>query len=167
MRVRPARQADLPAVVAIEQASFGDPWPPESFASLLERDSAWFAVAEVPEGVVGYAVVFLVADEAEIANIAVHESVRRRGVGAALLDASLAAARAHGAGNVYLEVRPSNVAARALYESRGFVQIGVRRRYYRRPVEDAIVLQCALDATEASNVSADASRRGGSLERRA
>lgn len=145
--VRRAREADIAGVSQIERASFGDPWPDEAFQALLERDVAWFAVAEAPEGdrhrlkVAGYLVALVVADEAEIANIAVHNDVRGRGVGGALLDAALDEARSRGVTSVYLEVRESNASARSLYESRGFRKVGRRRGYYRRPVEDAIVLR--------------------------
>jgi ribosomal-protein-alanine N-acetyltransferase len=88
-------------------------------------------------------VAWFAADEGEIANLAVREPTRRRGIGAALLDAALAEGTRRGAANMYLEVRESNEAARRLYASRGFEEIGRRRRYYRHPVEDAIVLRRA------------------------
>jgi [ribosomal protein S18]-alanine N-acetyltransferase len=72
--------------------------------------------------------------------------VRGQGVGARLLDDALAAARRNGATAAYLEVRDSNAAARALYASRGFEQVGRRRNYYRKPVEDALVMRRVLDA---------------------
>lgn len=95
--------------------------------------------------VVGYVVAWLVVDEAEVANVAVAPEVRGRGVGARLLDDALAAARDRGAAVAYLEVRDSNAAARALYASRGFEQVGRRRNYYRKPVEDALVMRRELD----------------------
>ena len=104
-------------------------------------------------GVVGYVVAWLVVDEAEVANIAVASEARGLGVGARLLDDALDAARRHGATTVYLEVRDSNAAARALYASRGFQQIGRRRHYYRKPVEDALVMRRELDAGAPDGVS--------------
>ena len=80
-------------------------------------------------------------DEGEIANLAVAPSARRHGIGAALLDASLGEARRRGVKQVYLEVRESNAAARALYERRGFSVVGRRKRYYRHPDEDALLLR--------------------------
>ena len=149
--VREAVRADLERVHEIEREAFSDPWSFESFVALLGNPRVLFAVAERggPRGgageVVGYVVAWFVVDEAEVANVAVAPEVRGRGVGARLLDEALSAARRHGAASVYLEVRDSNAAARALYASRGFVQIGRRRRYYRRPVEDALVMRRALD----------------------
>jgi len=88
-----------------------------------------------------------VLDEGEIANLAVSSDARRCGIGGTLLDAALATARTRGAATVYLEVRDSNERARSLYASRGFVQVTRRRRYYRDPTEDALVLK--LDLHEA------------------
>jgi ribosomal-protein-alanine N-acetyltransferase len=76
--------------------------------------------------------------------VAVSPTARRRGIGGQLLDAAIAVAEQHNADALYLDVRESNAVARALYRSRGFVEVGRRRRYYRRPAEDAIVLRRAI-----------------------
>jgi ribosomal-protein-alanine N-acetyltransferase len=96
------------------------------------------------EVIAGYVVAWFVMDEGEIANLAVAAELRRRHIGATLLDAAIHAARSRHVSSVYLEVRDSNVAARALYASRGFVEIARRKRYYRKPVEDALVLRLVL-----------------------
>ncbi len=140
LRIRPATAADLAAVTAIERAAFSDPWSPASFRSLLGNAQVAFRVAEAGGQVAGYAVAWFAADEAELANLAVAAPARGRGVGALLLDAVLAEAAHRGAATVYLEVRESNAAARRLYASRQFAAVGRRRRYYRHPVEDALVL---------------------------
>jgi ribosomal-protein-alanine N-acetyltransferase len=141
--VRPAGIADLPAVLAIERASFSDPWSRGSFAALLERPRVFFAVAvDGPaRTVVGHVITWFVVDEAELANLAVAPSARRRGIGGALLRAAVGAAESRGATSMYLEVRASNRAAIALYGSRGFREVGRRPAYYRRPVEDALILR--------------------------
>jgi [ribosomal protein S18]-alanine N-acetyltransferase len=142
--LRRADADDLDTVVAIERASFSDPpWSRESFLALVDSPRAYFTVAfEPPVGpVIGYVVAWFVADEAEIANLAVAPDRRTRGVGSRLLDAALAEAQVAGARVVHLEVRDSNAAARALYGSRGFNTVGRRRRYYRDPVEDALLLR--------------------------
>lgn len=139
--LRPATGADVSRVATIERAAFSDPWSPSAFVSVLESPRSLFLVAEVGGELAGYAVAWAVVDEAEIANVAVAPPWRRRGVGAALLDAVLARLESEGARTVYLEVRDSNAAARALYESRGFAVVGRRRRYYRRPTEDALVMR--------------------------
>lgn len=144
VRIRPASPSDIDAIVHIERASFGDPWSPASFRSLLDNPHVYFGVATDDEIVAGYVVAWFVVDEAEVANLAVAPPSRGRRIGATLLDAALDAARARGAVSVFLEVRDSNAGARALYASRGFAQIGRRRGYYRKPVEDAVVMRRVL-----------------------
>lgn len=140
--VRPMAASHVPAVARIEAEAFSDPWPASAFAELLERSYARLQVALAADGTVwGYCVLLRAADEGEIANIATDPSVRRQGVAGRLLDEALAAADAEGAESVYLEVRVSNEAARALYASRGFRQAGRRRGYYDKPAEDALVLR--------------------------
>ena len=148
--VRPAVAADVPHVAAIERASFSDPWSRRSFAELLGRSEVYFAVAAAPPspeaatppgGVLGYAVAWFVVGEGEVANIAVHQGCRGQGVGASLLDDVLREAEARTVDTVFLEVRESNVPARALYASRDFHPVGRRRNYYRSPVEDALLLR--------------------------
>lgn len=139
---RPAAVEDLDAVHAIERASFSDPWSRASFARLLADPRTFFAVTADARGVVtGYAIAFFVVDEAELANLAAAPEARRRGIGGLLLDAVIREAVRRGTRQLFLEVRESNVAARALYASRGFAEVARRRGYYRRPAEDALVLR--------------------------
>lgn len=140
--LRPATIADVQAMAAIELAAFSDPWPASSFAEMLPMAHARMTVATDGDGkLVGYCILLSAADEGEIANIAVRPSDRRRGVGALLLDDALDAAVRLGVTQLFLEVRTSNSAARALYASRGFQQVGRRIAYYRDPLEDALVLR--------------------------
>lgn len=154
VEVRPARPADLEAVVDIERGAFSDPWHREAFAAALARPEVFFRVAVAggaaggaPTGgiaagtVVGYVLAWFVVEEGEVANIAVRPECRGRGVGASLLDATLDAARRRGTTAMFLEVRASNEPAQSLYASRGFRQVGRRRAYYRSPVEDALLLK--------------------------
>ena len=94
--------------------------------------------------VVGYVVAWFAADEGEIANLAVAPSGLGKWNRTRLLTRRCAEAVSREATAVYLEVRDSNDRARRLYRSRGFEEVGRRRRYYRRPVEDAIVLRRTL-----------------------
>lgn len=143
--VRPAEGRDLDAVAALELACFkSDPWPRESFESFIGRPGVTFVIGEATpgEGSLGaYAVLIRAADEAELLNLAVAGGSRRRGLGSALLRWVLDSAAEQGVRTVYLEVRASNEAARGLYESHGFEEVGRRRGYYQRPVEDALILQ--------------------------
>lgn len=144
---RAATQADVPAIVEIERMSFGDPWSEETFRDLLRLGHAIFLVATegLPESLCGYVIAAVVADEAEVLNLAVAPQSRRRGLGGRLLDAGLGMIRERRAREVFLEVRESNAAARALYSSRGFAALTRRARYYRNPVEDALVLRHAIE----------------------
>lgn len=136
---------DIRSIVAIERAAFTDPWSARSFRDALEHGAVYFGCARSDAGgVLGYVVAWFVVDEGEIANLAVAPAGWGQGIGRALLDASLAEAQRRGVETVYLEVRDSNSRARRLYQSRGFEEVGRRRGYYRRPVEDAIVLRRTL-----------------------
>lgn len=141
---RPMRGTDLPAVLAIERASFSVPWSGATFRDLLANPGAAALVAETDGEVVGYAVSWQVAGEAELGDLAVVPDRRRRGIGRGLLRRAETAAREDGAGHMFLEVRESNEAARALYRDAGYRPVGRRRGYYRRPAEDALILRKPL-----------------------
>lgn len=139
--VRPMRAEDLDRVIAIETASFTTPWRLATFRTLLARSGAVLRVLEVPGApVAGYAVLWCILDQGELANIAIAPELRDRGLGAFLLDRMVREARERGVESLYLEVRVSNFRARALYGSRGFQEIGIRRDYYEKPREDARIL---------------------------
>lgn len=144
--LRSATPDDVEAIVAIERAAFSDPWSARSFRELLGRPEVVFEVAEMGEyRVAGFAIVYLADFEGDLANLATTAAVRRQGVGRRLLRHVLATARARGGRIIFLEVRASNAAARALYESEGFVEVGRRAKYYARPVEDALILRTELE----------------------
>lgn len=149
--VRPASPEDLPAILAIENESFVDPWDASSFVATLELSHMRVRVAEQGEGaereLLGYVVAMLMGDESEIADLAVAGVARRRGVGGFLLDYITEEVRQAGASVLFLEVRESNSAARALYASRAFRTVGRRRGYYRQPAEDALILKRDLATT--------------------
>jgi len=137
-----ARADDVAAISEIERAAFSDPWSARSFRDALEHPAVYFGCARSDAGEVqGYVVAWFVADEGEIANLAVAPEGWGSGIGRALLDAALEEAARRNVESVYLEVRDSNARARRLYQSRGFEEVGRRKGYYRRPVEDAIVLR--------------------------
>ena len=142
LTLRAARVADLEAIHAIEVASFSDPWSRSSLRdTILGGTAAVVVAADAMGSVVGFGVLLVAADEAEIANVAVAEAERRRGVGAALVDHLIGEAARRGGRSIHLEVRESNAAARALYATRGFSEVARRRQYYRKPDEDAVILR--------------------------
>lgn len=145
-RVRPLRAADLAAVMRIERSVYPSPWPEEHLARIVALPGAIGRVAELGGGeIVGYALGWVAADEAELANIAVAPPHRRTGIGHRLLESMREAAAGLGATRMYLEVRASNQVAQAFYRARGFTVTGRRRQYYSRPREDALTM--AVDLT--------------------
>lgn len=146
--LRPARASDVAEIVRIERASFADPWSEDSFRRILGGQAAIFHVVELPpeKAVAGYIIAFSIGPDAEVLNVAVDPAYRGRGLAGEMLDSVLIQLGAGGVRTAFLEVRESNRAARRLYGSRGFKEIGRRRNYYRRPVEDALVMRRLLDA---------------------
>lgn len=137
--IRAAVPGDINDLMVIEQASFVDPWSRETIASSLEEERTFVLVA-VESGVIcGYGVAWALGDEGDIMHIAVAPAARRRGIGTHLLKELLGACVKHGATKVLLEVSVGNHAARNLYERLGFVEVGLRRRYYRDG-EDAVTM---------------------------
>lgn len=141
IRIVPMTVARLDEIVAIERATFSDPWSLEMFRSELELGGGTYArTAERDGQVIGYLCAVLVADEAHLGNLAVDPAEQRSGVGQLLLDDLLRAALRHGVARLTLEVRESNDVARNFYHKNEFIDVAIRKNYYRSPVEDAIVM---------------------------
>ena len=135
------RLEDLPAVHAIEQASFTAPWPPHAYRSELESNRlAHYLVARAGDTVAAYGGMWLMVDEAHITTFAVDPAWRRQRIGERLLLAFLDVAVDQGAHEATLEVRLSNLAARRLYEKYGFRPVGLRPNYYSDDHEDALIM---------------------------
>ncbi len=147
--IEPMRLTDLPEVLAIERCSFAAPWSQLAFEAEMEKTYASLRVAR-PQGsgkgrpVFGYICVWLVADEIQIANLAVHIWYRRRGVGLALLLHACTEGYSAGARLAVLEVARKNTAALALYERMGFVLMQKRPRYYPESRDDALIMELKL-----------------------
>jgi ribosomal-protein-alanine N-acetyltransferase len=141
--IEPMTLDDVPEVCAIEQVAFSNPWSKEAFRHEIEKNPYSLpTVARTKRGeIVGYYVIWLVFEQVHIQNIATHPDYRRRGIGRYLLVEALDRARKAGARQAQLEVRESNTAARDLYVSMGFEEIGQRKGYYSRPREDAVLYQ--------------------------
>jgi len=145
LRIRALRVGDVGAVVEIEREAFTTPWQAETFIGLLERDGVELIVIADPEdAIVGYAVLWCILDQGELANIAITPARRGGGLGFRLLAHVLEVARGRGVETVFLEVRASNQAALDLYAHFGFEEVGRRRGYYDHPREDALVMKATL-----------------------
>jgi len=143
--LQPMREDELAEVMAIEKAIYTHPWTQGNFADSLRAGyecRTWRLNGEL----VGYFVLMAALGEAHLLNLSIAEAHQRRGHGTALLREAAGLARALGAKNVFLEVRPSNRAAQGLYTRFGFRKVAVRRGYYpaHSGREDALVLTLAL-----------------------
>lgn len=142
---QPLGERDLDAVVAIEATIYDFPWTLGNFRDSLTAGYSCWGVHSA-DGLIGYAVMMLGANEAHLLNLSIAAPVQRRGHGAGLLEHLLRVARGYQARVIFLEVRPSNPGARRLYLRHGFQQVGMRRGYYpaRHGREDALLLSLVL-----------------------
>ena len=143
--LRALRESDLNAVMAIELRGYPFPWTRGIFIDCLRAGYPGLAM-EHDGLLVGYGVLSIAADEAHVLNICIDPLVQSRGLGRQLLRALVRLAADRGAQRVFLEVRPSNTPALALYHSEGFNEIGRRPRYYpaAQGREDAVVMAIEL-----------------------
>jgi [ribosomal protein S18]-alanine N-acetyltransferase len=135
---------DLDEVMAIESVSFRHPWSSRFFLEELQAPCARSMLAQVNGKIVGYVLFWLLPEDVDIHNIAVHVEFRRRGLGQALLKEVVEQARRRNSSRVTLEVRVSNIPAQKLYESVGFTSKGLRKGYYSDDGEDALMMALEL-----------------------
>ncbi|MET0330977.1 MAG: ribosomal protein S18-alanine N-acetyltransferase [Dyella sp.] len=148
IEVRVMRHEDLADVSALEAASYEFPWTPGIFSDCLRAGhSCWVLCWE--GAIAGYGIVSIAAGEAHVLNVCIGAAYRGRSLGRHMMRRLLDVARWNGAEQIFLEVRPSNPIAQALYESLGFTLIGRRPRYYpaRDGREDALVMSLELPAS--------------------
>ncbi|BBB92301.1 MAG TPA: ribosomal protein S18-alanine N-acetyltransferase [Methylomusa anaerophila] len=136
---------DIDAVHAVECQSFLTPWSRTAFEEemIYNELARYLVVVANCEGlskIVGYAGMWIIVDEAHVTNIAISPGHRRCGLGHRLLEELIKQAKCQGANCMTLEVRPSNIVARRLYERRGFVERGIRPNYYTDTQEDALIM---------------------------
>jgi len=165
--IRRAQVTDLPAIILLDWMSFSLPWPVRAFTREIseERTRMWVAemVLDAPleyrspvengvaaftrlpgeRAVVGMIVVWIIVDEAHIATLSVHPSLRQRGIARHMLRSVLRDATHEGCESALLEVRAGNIAAQKLYESFGFEVVGRRTHYYQDNQEDALLMTLA------------------------
>jgi len=145
MRIRQASEADLEAIVSVQNmTSQAARWTQADYASWVGDPAALILVAELdtatPPTIVGFAAFRRLLDEAELRNMAVDPAYQRRSVGRELLAQGRKRLAEQGVRRIYLEVRPSNLPALRLYYSEGFRLHSRRKDYYNDPPEDALVL---------------------------
>ena len=133
--IRRALEADLPQLVALQPQ-----WSIATFKAELALQWSCIEVAELEQQIAGFVAYWSVAQQIEIHNIVTREDLRRRGIARALLTHVLQ----RPVERVSLEVRAANTAARQLYASLGFAAVGLRRKYYACPVDDAVILEKIL-----------------------
>ena len=141
LKVRRAVAADAPIIAATERAYIDCFWTESQIAEEI-AGGAVFLVAEAQDRFCGYLSGGVTADECEIYNIAVAEEYRRQGVGKTLIDALISELSRRNVKSVYLLVRDGNMPAIKLYQSLGFVQVGLRKNYYKG--KDALIMRLNL-----------------------
>lgn len=140
MIIRKMTETDLSEVCAIEQATFSDPWSEEDFRSSLKEPGNGYLVAEEEGEIAGYCGYWGIAGEGYIYNVAVKKEYRRQRIGYQMLKTLLDESLGRGITSFTLEVRRSNEAAIRLYEALGFESAGVRKDFYTKPKEDAVIM---------------------------
>lgn len=167
MLIREMTLQDVPAVAEIEKACFSLPWSEQSLADSVQREDTLFLVCEedggqeskrdtmIPEyrnerddatmnDIVGYIGMYLSFDEGDITNVAVAPAFRKKGYGEAIVSSAIKIAKEKQLEMIVLEVRVSNTPAISLYKKMGFEEIGIRKKFYEHPIEDAMIMQCQL-----------------------
>ncbi len=161
--LRPMTLDDLEAVMAIEVQAYPWPWSRGNFADTLAAGHWAQVMVDPDQGILGYIVAMRGAGELHLLNVTVIPAHQGRGLGRALLERLEDEARIRGVAEIWLEVRASNLRARALYARLGYREVGLRRQYYPGPPgrrEDAILMSRPLTADFGAGVSSTAAREG-------
>lgn len=143
--VRDMRKEDIAEVVAIEKSIFTAPWSEKSFLDALESPQNIYLVEECKGQIAGYCGIWTSFDSSDLCNMAVVPTFRRKNIGERLLLEGIACAKKMGVEHMLLEVRKKNQPAIGLYQKNGFHEIGIRKAYYTKPVEDALLMEKHLN----------------------
>ena len=136
--IRKADASDLDFIAALEKESFSLPESREDFEKMLDNPEKHLLVATLDGVRAGYICAYTVCRESDILTVAVSSDFRKKGIGRALVSA-LFDTLCGESDTLFLEVRQSNAAARALYEGLGFCEVGMRKNYYKLPTENAVL----------------------------
>lgn len=142
---RSMKKQDAWEVAFLEQLSFQDAWTCNSILETYHQSQSFITVVEEEGKIIGYCIVYFVLDEGEIARIAVHPKMQHQGVGRGLLDYTCEIGAKKGIRCLMLDVRESNKTARKFYEQYGFKKDGVRKNFYEKPTENAILMSRQLE----------------------
>lgn len=142
MIIRPMELQDVEAVAKIESICFTMPWSEKAYRDTLANENALYLVAETKDTkmIVGMCGVLKILDEGDISNVAVHPDYRRKSIAKQMMEELLSRGQKFGIDAFTLEVRAGNEAAVKLYEYFGFKTEGLRKRFYDKPVEDALIM---------------------------
>ncbi len=145
VKIEQISENDAPSVAKIERECFSTPFSEADILGYIS-DPIWgFFVAKAEDEVLGYISFTKILDECQIVNVAVSQSARKMGVGAALIENLLNYCKQNDVCKLFLEVRQSNVPAIKLYEKFGFLTVGVSKNHYSLPTEDALLMNLVLD----------------------
>lgn len=142
--IRDMAASDIYAVHAIETSSFNSPWSEHSIAAEIASSQSIKLVALRNDSIVGYVMARQVLDEGQLLDLAMHTRYRRKGISGILMNELLRKLRDNSCLVVYLEVRASNEPAINLYKKYGFETISARKDYYKKPVEDALIMKLEI-----------------------
>ncbi|WP_302625195.1 ribosomal protein S18-alanine N-acetyltransferase [uncultured Eubacterium sp.] len=140
MEIKEMAQEDLAQVSEIESQIFSLPWSEKAFEESLKNTNTLYIVAKEKEEVLGYIGMYISFQEGNITNVAVNPNYRRKKIGQNLIREILERAKQIGVTDVILEVRETNAAAICLYEKMGFEEAGIRKNFYEKPLENAIIM---------------------------
>ena len=141
VKIRRAYFSDALNIHSVEVEAFSNPWSLKAFETeLTDNELAYYLIAEKDGGIIGYAGMWLIVEEAHVTNVAISTPFRGQGIGELLMKSLIEYAASRGARSMTLEVRVTNAVAQGLYEKMGFVKRGVRRQYYSDNREDALIM---------------------------
>ena len=135
----------LEGVAELERLCFAEPWSRQALTLLLQDKNLGVVALDEQGTPIGYGGLLTVLDEGQITNIAVHPDHRKKGIGKAILEELINESRKRDIRELSLEVRQSNLPAKALYQSHGFEIAGIRKGFYRHPTEDGLVMILSLN----------------------
>ncbi len=143
--IRQMTEEDVAAVAALEVENFSRPWSYDAFFKTLSDENYIVIIAKEADALLGYCVLLCTGEEADITNVCTAPVARGKGVATGMLTALMEEGKSRGVAEFFLEVRESNVPARALYTKFGFEEIGLRKNYYEEPREHAVLMRYTVE----------------------